>query len=138
MKKTTKKKTGMPSLREAFVIKEKEACEDEKEVDEAGPPPTPGTVPGKTPPLPSGAMQTQKSAASKQPQAQQFASGLMSDVLSFEKEMQINRSAYTGLEVTSELQKVKTAAQDLKTKVDNWLAQSSGKVMPPSPFGGNA
>lgn len=145
MKKTTKKKTGMPSLREAFVIKEKEYCGSDKDLDEAGPPPIPGTAPGKPPPIPSQAQQQQRTQPSATRQAMgitQYVQGVMSDIMSLEKDLQINRSKYAGLEITSEINALQKAAQNLKTKVDNWNGEQQKaqtvRGVAPTAFGGTA
>ena len=69
----------------------------------------------------------------------QYSQGIMSDIMGLEKDMQVNKSKYVGLDINRELQAVKTEAQALKTKVDNWMNKQSGKVTPPDQFGmGNA
>lgn len=59
----------------------------------------------------------------------------MNDVLSLEKDIQVNRTKYVGLDINAELQQVKTDANALKKKVDNWVGQQTGKVMPPDTLG---
>ncbi len=141
MKKTKIKR--MPTLREAFVLREKAPCDDdEKEVKEALPPPSPGTVPGKAPPPPTAALTPKKAPTTGRAMTagvSQYAQGIMSDVLGLEKDLQINKSKYVGLDIDRELKQVKTDADALKVKVDNWVnQQSSVSGVAPSAYGGNA
>ncbi len=128
-KKTTIKR--MPTLREAFVVREKFPCGDDEDMDnkkdvkEALPPPIPGSTPGKPPPLP-GAIQAKPATPGRAMTAgvSQYASGIISDIMGLEKDLQINKSKYVGLDINRELQKVKTEAEALKVKVDNWMGKA--------------
>jgi hypothetical protein len=124
MKKNVKK-SSMPSLREAFVVRENEKCDYEKEdMEEAGPPPIPGSqaVP---PPIP-GSMNKQKHVSLGAPQAtsagqvEQLGMTIRTDVMSLEKEVQLNKGKYPGLDIDREVKQLRTDIEALTVKLQNW------------------
>lgn len=129
-------KNGIPSLREAFVVREKFDCDGDDDADDKGmkkealPPPIPGTAGNMTPPpIPSTAMAKPAQGQSSRGGIDVFIKGIDSDLMGLEKDLSINRGQYQGLDTKKEMEDLKKGVIALKTKIDNWKEQQQSRGM---------